>query len=224
MEYNIKFIQAGRLLGIGIVGNIISIIVPIYLKNSSIINVNQVGGLFLSGFVFSWVLAYFTSKRSDYYHINNEGLLTKKFGLVKWKDIKSLKLVDYSESEIYTIRFHGNRKITIPSKINNSTNRKTFVAFINEIEKRVSQERGSIKEITQYAYAYEGKGIRIMGYVTILMLLIITPYVVYCWITGKMEAKKIGALATIYGSALPFLYNIFRKRLFGRPDKRMPIR
>jgi hypothetical protein len=216
MEYNIKFINGNWLVAIGLTGIILSFAFPLYLKINFNIDEALMIGLIPSMLIVSCLIAYFASKRSEYFLVNEDGLHTSKHGLVKWSEVHGLNLEDRLEAEVLTIRLSLKEKIVIPSRIEESPNRQTFVAFRKDIEKRVSEASNTEVGTTQESYAYGGKGYRMLGYMLLLTVFLFTPYVLYILIMGDMTAKKFVAVIVVYSVTLPMLGRIFREEIFGR--------
>mgnify|MGYP005752508821 CR=1 FL=1 len=94
MEYNIKYINGNRLAALGLPGLILSFAFPLYLKIHFNIDDAWMIGLMPSMLVMSCLMAYFASKRSEYFLVNEDGLHTSKHGLVKWSEVHGLDLED----------------------------------------------------------------------------------------------------------------------------------
>jgi hypothetical protein len=161
-------------------------------------------------------MAYFASKRNEYFLVNEDGLHTSKHGLVKWSEVHGLDLEDRLEAEVLTIRFKLKEKIVIPSKIEESANRQNFVAFREDVERRVAEAPNSEVGTMQHSYAYGGKGYRMFGYILLLALFLFTPYVLYVLVIGEMTPGKSGSVVLFYGCVLPMLGRIFREEIFGK--------
>ena len=216
MEYNIKFVNGNRLILLGVTGMILSVTIPIYLRINFNLDEALMIGLIPSILIISWFVAYLVSKQNEYFLITNDGLQTTKHGLVKWNEVHGLDIKDTHEHEVLAIRFKLREKISIPSKINDSPNRQTFVAFREDMERRVLEARNSEDGIMQHSYAYGGKGYRVLGYVLLLALILLTPYVLYVVAIGEMTAAKSISVFVVYASVLPLLGRIFRDEIFGR--------
>lgn len=216
MEYSFKFVNGNRLVAIGVPGLFISILAPVYLKVNFAFSDAWMFGLMASMLFISCLTAYFTSKQNEYFLITDDGLHTSKHGLVRWGEVQGLKIVDSVEHEVLTIRFQEKEKISIPSAIIGNPNRQTFVAFREEMERRLLEARSPEDEPVKHAYAYSGKGYRVLGYVLLLALLLFTPYVLYLVIMGEMTAEKLVSAIVVYGSVLPGLGRIFRDEIFGK--------
>jgi hypothetical protein len=218
MEYTINFTNSNRLIGIGVIGMVLSSTIPIFLRISVGLDKTIMGWLFLTGILLPWIIAYFVSKQKETFLVNEIGLLTRKYGFIKWQQVEDLKLLDNVDDELFTIRLQSGTKIRIPSAINESPNRKTFLAFKSEVQSRVAQSRNATHNIIQHAYTFEGKGYRLLGYIFILALIIVTPYAIFLWVTGGMSAGKFVSAIVVYSSALPIIAKIFRNELFGRKN------
>lgn len=216
MEYNFKFVNGNRLVTIGVPGIFISLLAPVYFKVNFALVDAWMFGLMASLLVIFCLLAYLTSKRSENFLITDYGLQTSKHGLVKWGEVQGLKIVDSLEHEVLTIRFQGKEKISIPSEIIGNPNRQTFIAFREEMERRLSEARSPEDELVQRAYAYSGKGYRALGYILLLALILFTPYVLYSVVMGEMTTGKSVSVIVVYGSVLPVLSRIFRDEIFGK--------
>ncbi|MEJ8756728.1 hypothetical protein WG947_06965 [Pontibacter sp. H259] len=213
MEYKIKYIAGGRLIAIGSIGMVLSIAIPIYLQINFGISSGLMGGLILLGTLLSFYLAYLASKQSEHFIINDQGLTTRKHGEILWKEIQSLNLEDRNEHEVFTIKFRFNHKISIPSKIDESQNRETFVAFKEEVERRITEALSPVDELPQYSNAYDRKVYRYLAYIITIVLILLTPYVLYLVVAGEMTLKKLSAILLIYASSIPWILNVMQARM-----------
>ena len=213
MEYKIKFIAGGRLIVIGFVGMVLSIAIPICLQINFGISSGLMGGLILSGTLLSFYLSYRASKQSEHFIINDQGLTTRKHGEIPWKEIHSLNLEDRNEHEVFTIKFRFNHKISIPSKIDESQNREIFVAFKQEVERRITEEIRPTDGLLHYSNAYDRKVYRYLSYIITIVLILLTPYVLYMVVAGEMTLKKLSAFLLIYASPIPLIVNIMQARM-----------
>lgn len=195
---------------------ILSIALPIFLNINFNIKEALMIGVIPLMLVISCFTAYFASKRSEYFLVNEDGLHTSKHGLVKWSEVHSLDLEERLESEVLTIRLRLKEKIVIPSRIEESLSRQTFVAFTKDVERRISEASDSEIGPLQQSYAYGGKGYRMLGYLFLLTLFLFTPYVLYTLVIGDMTAKKFVSVIVVYSVTLPILGRIFRDEIFGK--------
>jgi hypothetical protein len=216
MEYTFKFVNGNRLAAIGAPGVLFSFLFPVYLKVSFALVDAWMFGLMASLLVITCLIAYLTSKRNENFLITDDGLHTSKHGLVRWDEIQGLKVVDSVEHEVLTVRFQEKENISIPSQIMGNPNRQTFVAFREEMERRLSEARSPEDAPVQHAYAYSGKGYRAVGYVLLLALVLSIPYVLYSVAMGEMTVGKSVSAIVCIGGLLPLLGRIFRDKLFGK--------
>jgi hypothetical protein len=145
--------------------------------------------------------------------INDNGLTTKKYGRIQWDEVHSLNLENRNEHEVFTIRFKFNQRISIPSKIDKSQNRETYVAFQEEVVRRVAEVKRTGDEIVQYSNPYAGKVYRYLAYAMIIVLILLTPYVLYLTITGELTLKKLSAILLIYASTMPLIFNVAQAKI-----------
>ncbi|MBD1399035.1 hypothetical protein H9Q13_17850 [Pontibacter sp. JH31] len=213
MEYNIKFVAGGRLIAVGFVGMVLSISIPVYLEVNFGISGGLMGGLILSGTLLSFYLAYLVSKQSEHFIINDQGLTSRKHGEILWNEIHSLNIEDRNELEVFTIKFRFDQEISIPSKIDESQNRKTFVAFKEEVERRMTEEIRPTDELLQYSNHYDRKVHRYVAYVMTIVLILLIPYILYLVVAGEMTLKKLSAILLIYGSSMPLIVNVMQARM-----------
>ncbi|SFH29494.1 hypothetical protein [Pontibacter chinhatensis] len=217
MKYTINFVNGNRLVTIGFIGVVLSFALPPYLHITFNTEDTLMIGLIPSMLVISCLLAYFSSKRSQYFLVNDDGLYTSKHGLIKWGEVRGLELKDGAGTEVLIIRFKLRGRIVIPSKIDDSLNRQTFVAFREDVASHISRATAAAETKTiQHSYAYSGKGYRVFGYILLLALFLLTPYVFYLLVTEGMTAKKMVSVLVVYTLTLPMLGRIFRDEIVGR--------
>jgi hypothetical protein len=220
MDYNIKYFNGLKLIAIGTIGMTFSIALPIYLKINFNLDHKIMVLLISSGSLISWILGYLMSKKNEFFTVNEKGLFNRKFGWIKWEDVESVNLKDYYENEILTIRFKLKHKISIPSNINSSQNRSQFLAFKKDLINWVSRVPNSKSGIIHKTYAYAGKGFKLLGYISILAIILVTIYTINSWMEGEMSARKIPALIMVYSSAFTLIARIFRGSFSGGKENR----
>ncbi|MER2997573.1 hypothetical protein [Pontibacter populi] len=220
MEYNIKFISGNRLIALGTIGVILSIAIPIYLRINFSIGSGLMGGLIFSGILLSFLFAYLNSKRNEYFVINEQGMTTRKYGEIKWEEVLGLNLDDRDEHEVFTIKLKSNHKISIPSKIDDSLNRKIFVAFQEEVTRRVAENKKSGDEVLQYSSTYDGKVYRYIAFAMAIVLILVTLYVLYLIITGEITLKTLSAVFLIYASCLPLIIKVAQAKMVKSKHRR----
>ena len=215
MEYTIKFTNGKRFIAFALLGMVLLIAIPIILRIKFGFDETTMIVLCFSGLVLPWFIGYFAAQQKVTILLSEDGLFTKKYGLIKWPEVDSLGLMDNNETEIFTIRLQSGKKISIPSTINNSLNRQTFLSFKNEVQSQIAQRKNTSQSTIQHSYAFEGKGYRLFGYALILILIIVTVYAITVGFKGEISGKELTGLITAYGAGLPMIARIFRKELFG---------
>ena len=81
------------------------------------------------------------------------------------------------------------------------------------MKRRITEEIRPIDELLQYSNAYDRKVYRYLSYIITIVLILLTPYVLYLVVAGEMTLKKLSAFILIYASSIPLIVNVMQARM-----------